>query len=72
MTFYETDHDTKTQTQGRRKECIAILYPEVLLARELANDDVDADDGCSYDACYETVSRKDRILASKFVRTYAA
>jgi hypothetical protein len=42
-----THHDTKRKTQPRRQKGIAVFNLEVLLARELANDEVDA-----YYRCY--------------------
>lgn len=45
-------HDAKAETQRGGQEGIAILDPEVLLPRELSNDDIDAYDRGSEYACY--------------------
>jgi hypothetical protein len=45
----DTYHDTKGKTQARRKKRIAILNFEILLAGELADNDVDAD----YRRCFQ-------------------
>ena len=48
----KADHDTKDETQGSRQERVAVLYPKVLLARELADYDVHADYGGAEDTSW--------------------
>jgi hypothetical protein len=43
-TFEKTHHDTKAQAQGGSEECVVLLYPEILLAGEPADDYVNVDD----------------------------
>lgn len=43
------EHDTEAQAKRRGKEGIALLDTEVALAREEADRNVDADDGCAED-----------------------
>lgn len=45
-------HHAERQTQRGAQECIAILDPEVLLAGELSDDDIHADDGGAKHTCY--------------------
>lgn len=55
-----TNHDAKTQAQGRCEEGIALLYLEIPLTGDLAYELIDAyDAGSNYTSCEKVRTRQD-------------